>query len=277
MNAHGWMVALLDHIGSQPLGGKVRQCPAHRDGSPSLSVRCGRDGQPVLKCFGGCTLAEILAALRCARQRLNTPAPLAPAAYAAMVGLTIDFPPVELREGHPASRGFRLEAVHDYGPAVLYRWRSRSGAKELFWETRTPRGDVPGLIGITLADLPLYRQREVEMAMAIGEPVILVESESSSDAIKGLYSCTWAGSATAVNVGKLAAVLGSYRRLVVIPDADKAGRQAHAQLARAGLADRTIWPDEGHDARDLYGQLGGQRFADAVRDVLAGPRLGRAA
>lgn len=39
------------------------RCPAHEDRTPSLSVRCGRSSL-LFKCFAGCTIAEILAALR---------------------------------------------------------------------------------------------------------------------------------------------------------------------------------------------------------------------
>lgn len=39
------------------------RCPAHEDGSPSLSIREGRDGRVLLYCFAGCSLTSILQAL----------------------------------------------------------------------------------------------------------------------------------------------------------------------------------------------------------------------
>ena len=36
------------------------RCPAHEDGSPSLSIREGRDGRVLLYCFAGCALTAIL-------------------------------------------------------------------------------------------------------------------------------------------------------------------------------------------------------------------------
>ena len=39
------------------------KCPAHEDGSPSLSIREGRDGRVLLNCFAGCRLTSILNAM----------------------------------------------------------------------------------------------------------------------------------------------------------------------------------------------------------------------
>lgn len=50
------------------------RCPAHNDGSPSLSVRLG-DTAILFHCFAGCTSAEVMKALQ--RQRLHDRAPLA--------------------------------------------------------------------------------------------------------------------------------------------------------------------------------------------------------
>lgn len=49
-------------------------CPAHDDGSPSLSVRLG-DTAILFHCFAGCTTLEVLKALR--RRQLHDRAPLA--------------------------------------------------------------------------------------------------------------------------------------------------------------------------------------------------------
>jgi hypothetical protein len=42
--------------------GWVGRCPAHRDLTPSLSVREGRDGRVLLHCWAGCDTAAVLAA-----------------------------------------------------------------------------------------------------------------------------------------------------------------------------------------------------------------------
>jgi hypothetical protein len=261
----GWLAALLDAIGSQPAGGKVRQCPAHPDSSPSFSVDAGRDGRALLRCFAGCSLAHILKTLRLHQDTLTQTPSFTPAEHAAR--LRIEFPPVT-HTGHPAGRGCRLEATHDYGEHYLERWRSPSGAKDLLWFTRTANGDVPGLLGRRTTDLPLYRELEVRAGMALGELVLLVESESSVDALRGWYATTWAGSATVVPVGRLYYVLGGYDRLVVIPDNDDAGLRCLDRLARFGLARYVLWPAKGEDARDLYRRLDTAAFRAVVDGAL---------
>jgi Toprim domain len=53
------------------LGGRMRSksagiacCPAHEDRNPSLSVGEGRGGRILVRCFGGCSQAEVIDALR---------------------------------------------------------------------------------------------------------------------------------------------------------------------------------------------------------------------
>lgn len=43
-------------------------CPAHADGTPSLSVSLGDDGEPVVVCHAGCTFAAILGSLGLSRR-----------------------------------------------------------------------------------------------------------------------------------------------------------------------------------------------------------------
>lgn len=44
-------------------GGWTACCPAHADGSPSLSIGVGEDGRLLLHCFSGCPYHAIRAAL----------------------------------------------------------------------------------------------------------------------------------------------------------------------------------------------------------------------
>jgi hypothetical protein len=57
---------LLDILQSAKPSGRNRwmaQCPAHEDKSPSLSIRQFDDDAVRVKCFAGCTTAEILASV----------------------------------------------------------------------------------------------------------------------------------------------------------------------------------------------------------------------
>src|SRR5205085_10015569 len=56
---------LRDVIASLRSGGRRHRmvlCPAHEDGTPSLSVSIARDGKVLLKCHAGCTYQAIVAA-----------------------------------------------------------------------------------------------------------------------------------------------------------------------------------------------------------------------
>lgn len=270
MNAYTWLMGLLDEVGSQPKGRRVRQCVSHRDSSPSMSIRAYPDGSASLRCFAGCTTDQMLRALHITSLRLRRPAPIAPAEYVRMTGTSLEFPPLDNGRGHPATRGYRLEGVHPYGRAQLVRYRHPTTRhKELAWETVRGGRAIPGLFGVTLADLPLYREREVRQALALGEPVLLVESESSVDSLRGWYATTWAGSAWTVQVDQLVRVLGDYPNLLTIPDNDEAGHACLATLRRAGLAGNVLMPSAGQDARDLYDRYGRAAFAEAVHDALA--------
>lgn len=269
-----WFLAFLDAIGSGPVGktpaATVRQCPAHDDAHPSLSIRQGDAGQVWIKCHAGCNWRAILAALSLPARYLYRPPPVDPARYAEAFCPKITFPPLSTRTGRsPQTAGYRLTAIHDYGPdhRVL---RYRKGAnKQLRWETR--RGDVwmPSLFDLPTSALPLYREREIRMAVAAGEIVLLVESESSVDAMRGWYGCTWAGGANAVQLDRLRHVLGGYPHLVVIPDNDPPGLAALATLTAHGLAPHVLLPAPGEDARDLHTRVGPDRFRALVAEVTA--------
>lgn len=274
MNAYQWMTAYLDTLGCLPKGGRLRQCVAHPDSSPSMSVRAYADGSVSLRCFAGCEQAAIYAALHVTSLRLRKPAPVSPAEYAAMTGAAPRFPPLVQKRGDPEKRGYRIEAIHRYGPAQLVRFRHPvTRDKELVWETVRDGRAIPGLFGVSLLDLGLYREREVRQGMALGEPVVLVESESTVDAIKGSWVTTWAGSASTPNIGRLVEVLGAYDRLVTIPDNDTAGLACLARLERAGLARNVVLPEPGEDAKDLYLRLGHRRFTLTCANSLAGTSL----
>ncbi|MHB1360413.1 MAG: hypothetical protein ACYCWC_12625 [Rhodocyclaceae bacterium] len=80
---------LLDRLEGVKAKGPGRwsaRCPAHGDKSPSLSIRELDDGRVLLKCFTGCTAAEIVGA----------------------AGLKIEdlFPPREIQNGKPERRPF---------------------------------------------------------------------------------------------------------------------------------------------------------------------------
>jgi len=276
-SAYVWMIELLDVLGSGPKGDKFhRQCPAHQDAAPSLSVAAGDGGQVLLHCHAGCTLEEILSALRLGNRHLFTPSPLSPlspAEHVAILGLSLEFPTLRRASRGRGGHGGKmpLVAVHNYGDFQLLRYRHPStGAKDLSWERRDAHGVwLPGLGGTSLAELPLYQERQVRMAVAAGEVVIVVESESSVDALThaGAYATTWAGGASTPQLHRLVEVLAG-GSVLVVPDRDPAGFRCGQQVAdalrAAGAQVAVLLPDEeGDDARDLLDRHGLSVFTGA--------------
>lgn len=271
--AVAWVLGLLDAVGSGPTGKTVRQCPAHDDAHPSLSIGQGDDGHALIKCHAGCEWRAILAALTLPSRYLYEPPPVDPAAYAHAFVPPIAFPPLSARTGRSQqTRGYRLDAIHEYGPDHRVLRYRKGTKKEMHWETFRDGAWIPGLLGTPTSELPLYRQPDVRQGIAAGEAIALVESESSVDALRGWYATTWAGGASSVQIGRLTAVLGGYPNLIVIPDNDTAGLACLAVLTEHDLAPNVLLPAEGEDARDLHDRVGPDRFRELVNKSAPRPR-----
>lgn len=280
------MHELLRALGSKRIG-KKWQCPAHGltgDHGLSLTTGTGTDGRALVFCHAGCDWKSILKALRLPGTALRVAPPTPPAKHARAYLRDVAFPPPKASEGgSPEQRGFRFESEHAYGDDVwLVRLRSKSGAKEVTWESRNlSTGErCPGLFGRRTKDLPLYREREIRQAIGAGEPVLLVESESSVDALcrAGWYATTWAGGAGSPNLARLRDVLfvenesggrGAYPQLVVVPDYDAPGLECLDKLNDAGLLAHLLHGDPGEDAKDMLLRVGRDTFRTLVTEALA--------
>lgn len=53
----------LDGVRPRTAGAWMARCPAHRDKSPSLSVRECDDGTVLIRCFAGCPTHDVVAAV----------------------------------------------------------------------------------------------------------------------------------------------------------------------------------------------------------------------
>jgi len=175
--------------------------------------------------------------------------------------------------GSPRSQGYRHEGFQPYGPDVrLERLRHPvTGDKAIQWERRNDHGQwVWGLPEDTReADLPLYREHEVRAAVALGETVLLVESESSADALTGWYATTWAGGAAVPPLERIAELLAEHDQVVVIGDADDPGRRCTTRISEVLPRAAVLTSErEGEDARDLHTRLGADGFAELVTAAL---------
>lgn len=57
------LLARLEGVRERRPGEWSARCPAHRDKSPSLSIRETDDGKVLVHCFAGCSAAEVIAAV----------------------------------------------------------------------------------------------------------------------------------------------------------------------------------------------------------------------
>ena len=271
-----WVQGVLQVLGSAYSGGRNGkwQCPAHaRSGEHAVSLALGvrEEGGAWVYCHAGCSAREVAAALGLSLDQLRRPPRLTPKRWVACRRLAVGFPAPKAG-GSPRSEGYRHEGFHQYGPDFrLERLRHPvTGDKALEWEARNPRGEwVPGLLGTREADLPLYGEREIVAAVALGEAVLLVESESSVDALTGWYATTWAGGAGAPPLERIAELLAQHPLVVVLGDADEPGRRCAARLAQVlPLARVLISERDGEDARDLHARLGAGGFAELIACTL---------
>lgn len=270
------MAALLAAVGATRLGRKY-QCPVHAvtgEHSVSLTVGARRDGRGAwLWCHAGCDLTALLRTLRLTGADLRNPPPVDPARHAKAFRLVRQFP-APRSVGSVSERGLRFEAEHFYGhpTPVAKKLRYRhpvTREKAITWESVNPKGEwVPGLLGRRQTDLPLYRVRDLRMAVAAEEVVVLCESESSVDALvkAGIYATCWPGGAGDPPVDEIRLELGTHRRTVFIPDHDDAGLAcAERVIASGALAAGTVLLGEkGEDARDMLARLGSTAFRKAV-------------
>jgi hypothetical protein len=140
-------------------------CPAHEDTKPSLSVSEGDDGRVLLKCFAGCEVGPIVAALDLEMRDL--------------------FPSSTNghRNGHKRAGGkptatWYIRDAEGELQAVHVRF-DRDGGKDCLW--RLPGASEWGLKGRKLPTLPLYGSEEVK-EWPEDSPVVLVEGEKARDA-----------------------------------------------------------------------------------------------
>jgi len=57
------LLSRLDRVRNTGPGQWLARCPAHDDGSPSLSIRETGDATVLVKCFAGCGAADVVAAV----------------------------------------------------------------------------------------------------------------------------------------------------------------------------------------------------------------------
>ena len=185
--------------------GWMAKCPAHDDRTPSLSINEARGGKILLKCFAGCTLEAVCAALEL------TPADL----------FTDEAKPVQRRivatyPYHDKSGKLLFEVVRFEPKDFCQRKPDSTALDGWTWNTK----------GVQKV---LFRLPEILAAIASGKFIFACEGE------KDVLAMVKKGFSATCNPGGAGKWQDSYTEtlrganVVIIADKDKAGR-AHAQL-----------------------------------------------
>jgi putative DNA primase/helicase len=232
--------AIAEHTGWRPPGERGDwRCPAHADGSPSLSVNRGAKGV-VLHCQAGCTVDQVVAALGL------RPADLfdQPLERPADGGEWTPFgPAVAVYDYVDEAGGLLFQVLRTADKQFPQRRPDKSKPKGWAWKLEDTRR-------------VLYRLPKVLDAVAAGEPVFVVEGERDVHSIEGV------GEVATCNPGgsnkwrdEYADVLAK-ARVIVVADKDEAGRR-HARRVAASLhtVDAEVTVVEAVEGKDVTDHL----------------------
>lgn len=270
-------------------GGGMCRCPAHEDRSPSLSVRVG-DSALLFKCFGGCTIAEILRALR--RDRIDISgrpdsghraAAHSQQRSTAALRLWREAGPIK---GTPAARYLAGRRIHQTSHALRFHGSTPLGAG----------GNVrflPALLAAVVEGDDIVAVQRIFL-QPNGRPALLVKFKRTlgsprAGAVRLRPAQTVLGLAEGIeNAASAGTLLGipvwatlgaerfdkiaipqSVKRLVLLADNDRAGRRAVAKaIARYMRPERqvlTLWPPAPFNDWNELHRAGGEVVVERAR------------
>jgi hypothetical protein len=230
VTAHDRVTNALHNLGCHGRGTSF-QCPAHDDGSPSLSVTRGAKGV-VLNCHAGCATEDVVTALK------------------LTMGDLFD-EPMEKRERPQIVAQYPY--VDERGELLLTVRRMEPGYDG---ERKTFRQYKPdGTAGVRGIRRVLYRLPEVLAEAAAAGTILVVEGEKDVDSLAKI------GAVATCNIGGAGKWSDAYTPalrgasdVVVIADRDEPGRKHAATVAdsvrRAGIPVRVVEPARGKDVSD---------------------------
>ena len=246
MSEYAEWIAALERNGRRRQG-KLWQCPAHDDKTPSLSVTEGRNGRALVKCFGAdCDFADVRSALGIeARKPAKTRSTREPAPAPAKAPPT----PTALPDGPNITHWYYCDADGVILFVVVRRDSERGGKQITQW---TPEGDAWIPSGYP-GQRPLLNLPKV---MASTGRVAIVEGEKCVDAMAAAWPgqtvTTWAGGSNGWGRTDWSTLAG--RDVSLIADADEPGRTAMVKIAdiliKHGARVRIAMP-EGDDGADV--------------------------
>lgn len=232
------VVSRLEGAKAAANGSWSARCPAHEDGSPSLSVRAGDHGGVIVKCHAGCSFDEVCAALGYEPRQLCGPRSGEVCAPGGRREPQEQRPPKKRRiHGTVAeAQAAALASVRstrgvDWRLVAQHRYRDLSGAELMRALRFEPPGGGDKTIrpiharddGWALGDpdglLPLYRLD----SLRFHETVYVVEGEKAADAGAsiGLNVTTSAHGASSAAKSDWAPIASG--SVVLMPDNDEPG------------------------------------------------------
>jgi hypothetical protein len=258
---------VLDRLADSGLhatgSGWSARCPAHEDRKASLSIADGDEGRVLLNCHAGCDHKAIVSALgleeadlfdRDDQRRPTTKASKAKKAGTAYATAKAAVAAYQRTLGKPTD----VYEYEDAGEVVglVVRWSRPDGTKEIRPVSRHADGwrleHMP-------TPRPLYQLSR--LSAAASDRVYVVEGEKAADAASGLglLATTSPGGGKAAGKANWSPLAG--RDVVILPDADKAGRQYADEVAEillrldppavVRIVDLAPDADDGSDVADL--------------------------
>ena len=186
-------------------------CPAHSDKTPSLSVSVGNDGEILLKCFAGCSVENIVAALGLEMKDL-------------FAEDKANFPTYEKPKQKP-TRTVEAEYPHNGGKTKKIKYRYSDGTKSFAWFHMENGQWQPGRKN--------FKPELYKSHTPLADTVILVEGEKDVDTLKGMGLV-----AVSLPDGANSKWDDTYteelkdRTIIILPDNDEPGRKYAEMCAR---------------------------------------------
>jgi hypothetical protein len=282
MSAVTKLLAKFSSVKKTSSGWTVR-CPAHEDGTASLSISEGRDGRVLLKCHAGCDHKKIVAALGLEERDLFD----ADATPTTTKKSSSTRPATPTGKAYKSANAAQKAYERTLGePAAVYEYRDASGhhvGSVLRWERRDGKVIRPLSLhadGWRLEHMseprPLYMANVV--AQAHGSALCVVEGEKCVNSLSlglSLLATTSAGGSNAASKSDWSPLAG--REVVILPDNDDAGRKYADEVA--AILHELDPPaivrvveldglDEGGDVADLHEACRSQEELKALREKI---------
>ncbi len=228
-------------------GGYTAQCPNHDDKQNSLSIT-SKDGKILLNCFTGCETEDILTSMGLTYSDLHE----GPKQHKDPEWRTGDKRPViDVKTLHKKENGDIEYPYPDADGTVRLKKVRQAGKKDFIWKHRNSNGN--GSSGAGENKARLYNLHEIARTKE-NDIIVLVEGEKDADSMTNLgFVATTAPNGAGTRWADHPEFVEPFkgRRVLILPDNDKPGRdyaenaaKAISQVAKVRIVDlKLAWPE----------------------------------